>query len=309
MNEIKVCFDRYRLTSPPRKADINLISDRIGESIRHVSRENIKTFAHQVGSQGHAFCPATFKNGERLKENFNGMQFFPLEFGQGTTFEEVKAQADLYDMPVLFAYDMLSDTEHKKLGVVFLNNKPIPHPKIAEAMLHSFETIFPKADKSKSRDISNMLLGGTKLLYFDESIPTIGTSELLRTMTLRLRDEYGKTHYHRKVSEFSKKYGFGLNPKKLIDTNSVEEIIDIHNEYLDGNNSPDPFIQKTIHGEKLPNESDHLNHENSSSNSSGIEKSSNHLPFTENDLNKISSNCQLYQEFESGSMILSYFEA
>jgi len=274
-----------------------------------MNRNNIKTFAQQVGGMGHAFCPATFKHGERIRGNFAQMQFIATCFDEGTSFDDVKARADLYDLPILFAYEMPASVDQDKLNIVFLNNKSIPNPRVAEAMLHSIETIFPGVDRSTSRDVSNMFLGGNKLIYFDESIPEIGISELFRNMTICLKDRYGLTHYHRKIKEFSRLHGIGLNAKKLIDVSAVEDIVDMHNEYLNGKNSPNTSIYSSDHGEELPNKSDIINRNNHQTNSiGGNKKSRSRKPFRSEDINKIRSNCQLFQEFEAGSRTLDKVE-
>ena len=94
----------------------------------------VRKLAEKIGADGHTFCPATFKNGIRKKENFEQQQFFALDFdnkdqNKKVTFEEIKNRSDLYEMPVLFAYDTLSSKEHDKFKVVFLNDAAVSNRK------------------------------------------------------------------------------------------------------------------------------------------------------------------------------------
>ena len=112
MNEIKVSLDKKGFCIKPTAEDIPRISQRIGRNVRKLSPSDIRLFAEKIGSAGHTFCPATFKNGIRKKENFEQQQFFALDFdnkdqNKKVTFEEIKNRSDLYEMPVLFAYDTL----------------------------------------------------------------------------------------------------------------------------------------------------------------------------------------------------------
>lgn len=75
MNKIKVSLDKEKFCLKPIIKDIPRISQRIGRSVRELSPSDIRLFAEKIGSAGHTFCPATFKNGIRKKENFEQQQF------------------------------------------------------------------------------------------------------------------------------------------------------------------------------------------------------------------------------------------
>ena len=130
MNGIKVSLDEKGFSLKPTEKDIPRISRRIGRSVQELSSTDIRKLAEKIGADGHTFCPATFKNGIRKKENFEQQQFFALDFDnkdpdKKVSFEEIKNRADLYEMPVLFAYDTLSSKEHDKFRVVFLNDAAV----------------------------------------------------------------------------------------------------------------------------------------------------------------------------------------
>ena len=70
MDKIKVSLDEEGFRDKPKDEAIGKISSRIGASIKEVSCINMKKFALVVGRGGYTFCPATFKNGKRSKDNF-----------------------------------------------------------------------------------------------------------------------------------------------------------------------------------------------------------------------------------------------
>lgn len=128
----------------------------IADSAKMIKRDDIRTFVEQVGSKGHTFCPSTFKDGIKSREAFEQSQllvfyFDSLENGN-TSFEKIKARAEQYGFPVLFAYDIFSpyrlhsSATRKKFILVFLNDAPAYKLKEAEAMQKALMTIFPEAD-------------------------------------------------------------------------------------------------------------------------------------------------------------------
>ena len=52
MTVIKVSHDRHRYTSKPTGSDIASISNRIAGQAHSINRDNIKSFAQQVGENG-----------------------------------------------------------------------------------------------------------------------------------------------------------------------------------------------------------------------------------------------------------------
>ena len=80
MNSIRVCLDRISYYSKLEGKAIAQISDRIAQQTIPLTSETMRGFVGDVGLDGHTFCPATFKNGKRNKENFKQMQLFVLDF-------------------------------------------------------------------------------------------------------------------------------------------------------------------------------------------------------------------------------------
>lgn len=153
MNKIKVSFDNQSFLSKPSEEAVPGISKRIGRSPKQLRPNDIRAFALDVSLDGHTFCPATFKNGNRNKENYEQQQLFALDFDNKDpnkiiSFEEVKARAEHYELPILFAYDTFSSKNHDKFRVVFLNDNPLTDIRAAEMMLKGLTTIFPEADPS-----------------------------------------------------------------------------------------------------------------------------------------------------------------
>ena len=304
MNEIRVCLHRSRYRSKPNKSEINTIRNELAEAKRSISRDAIKSFVKMVGEEGRCFSPATFKtrfnDSSMSADNFIQLQLLVLDFCNGTMFEEVMGAAELYDLPILFAYEPFSDDY--RFRVVFLNDVPVTDLGIAAAMQRALMTIFPNADPV-SQKVLRLYLGGKKLLYFDPSIPEINIESLFRSMSFYLKDRDGDTNYKRKIIEFSRDTGIRLNRSNLLDVTIINRIYDCNNDI--DNNSPSTIILSNTIGEKL-SRSYQINLRDDSSSPSIIrERASIHRPYRSGDLKKIESICRLYQEFQSGTKILS----
>jgi hypothetical protein len=326
MLEFKVSLDRGGYTSKPNSYEVVSISDRIADQIKTFNSENIKTFVRQVTKEGHTFCPATFKNDandfektRKRKENFDQLQLLALDFDKGISFDEVKDRAERYDLPILFAYDTFTSRDHDKFRVAFLNDCPIENIKIAELMLKSLSTIFPEADPSSKSPVQ-MYYGSNKgLLYFDESLQTIDAESLIRNTTNYLEDKYGTNHYKQHIEKLAKDTGVALNDKKLLDVSVVHDIAETIGASHNGKNLPKSLYSREYFssilvefGRKFPNSKNSylkVNFGTIGTNNLGENKKTNyHLPFRASDLKTISSNCQLFKEFISGTKRLEHTE-
>ena len=333
MNGIKVSMDTVRFSKKPEKWDVANISNRIGSGSKYIDAANIKSFAKDVGGHGMSFAPASFKNNVRKVDTFEQIQLFALDFDNGTTLAEVQERARKYDLPMLFAYETLTSTNQNKFRVAFLNNTPIDDVKLAEINQHALMEIFPEADKS-CKDVARMYFGGKKLLYFDDSLPSVDTEMLLRNMTLFMMYRRGPTHYKTHIRKFANKHNIKLNKRGLLDIVPIDKFdgpleesrpgkVGVSNECENGKKSPKSFIIYTNHynkefGEILPNLANNkngfyycLNLSDGHQTTSGARqagKNSNHKDYRANDLQKIMSSCRLYQEFALGERRLHHGE-
>jgi hypothetical protein len=226
MSKIKMSLHRSSYHTKPSVHELKSIKSDLLESPREFNLGNIKSFARMVGGEGHTFSAATFKfdfsAATPKAENFEQQQLFTLDFGDKVKFGEIKEKAELYDLPVLFAYEPFSDD--KRIRVVFLNDTLVTDLWIAAAMQKALMTIFPET-APVSEKIFRACLGGRKLLYFDDSIPMINIESLFRGMSYSLKDRYGK-NYRRKIIEFSNNYGIRLNKHDLLDISIEDRLID-----------------------------------------------------------------------------------
>lgn len=329
MDKIKVSLDEEGFRDKPKDEAIGKISNRIGASIKEVSRINMKKFALVVGRGGYTFCPATFKDGKRSKDHFEQQQMFALDFdnkdpNRRVSLEEVKARAKKYDLPILFAYDTFSSTDHDKFRVVFLNDVSISHRRIVEAMQLALGTIFPEADKSCYTDSARMFFGGKGLIYYDDTIPTINVESIFRGLTYFLRDTTGN-HYKEKLSRFSRETGIALNKNGLLDvtmTDDPTEALGASLSAQDGKISPSPIINIPFNiiedGENFPKMFYRVNLNGSTNKSSvtpsvdrtdGVTKEyKNHGAYRSSVLSDMSRGCQLFGKFESGERDMSHDE-
>lgn len=240
------------------------------------------------------------------------------------SFEEVIARAKKYDLPILFAYDTFSSTDHDKFRMVFLNDVSIPHRRVAEAMQLALGTIFPEADPSCYRDVSKMYFGGKERLYHDDSIPTITIESLFRGLTYYLKDTTGN-HYRKKLSKFSRETGIALNKNGLLDvtmTDDPTESLGATPSTQDGKISPRPIINIPFNiitdGENFPTMFYRVNLSGSTSKSSvntpvsrtGVLNRGykNHGAYRSSVLSDMSRGCKLFKEFETGERDMSHDE-
>ena len=256
MDKIKVSLDEEGFRDKPKDEAIGKISSRIGASIKEVSRINMKKFALVVGRGGYTFCPATFKDGKRSKDHFEQQHMFALDFdnkdpARSISFEGVRARAKECDLPILFAYDTFSSTNHDRFRVVFLNDVSIPYRKLAEAMQLALGEIFPEADPTCIKDVSKMYFGGKECLYYDDRIPMIDIETLFRSFHYCIKKNYGEKHHKEKIQRFSKKTGISLTTKGLLNISTSDEpdepahlteVLGANCVTKDGGNSPSAII-------------------------------------------------------------------
>ena len=308
MKIIRISFDHRGYKSKPEDYEIGNISIRVGNNPILVDHNNVRKIINAIATKGHAFAPATFYEGLRKKDSFKQTQLFALDFDETLAFDKAIDRAKQYELPILFAYETLSSTNQNRFRIVFLNDISINKIKVAEIMQLALMTIYPEADK-KCKDVSRMYFGGKSLLYYDESYSFITIESLFRNMTLYLKDQYGFTHYRRKVAEFARITGIRLNEKGLLDVSIIDNFAEDYGNNQNGKNLPISSIILSTNVRKLPNESYQINFGDNHINSYGKKKKTNyHSKYRSEDLIKISSNCRLYQEFESGSRILHHQE-
>jgi hypothetical protein len=317
MNDIRISFDSVRYGSKPKETDAGGISNRVGKTVIHMNPNNIKKYLNYIGKDGHTFCPATFRGGNRNKDNFEQQQLLALDFDGGISFEDVKKRADHYDLPMLFAYDTFGSKDHDKFRVVFMNDVPIADRKAAEAVSKGLGAIFPEADASCYKDVSKMYYGGKEVLHYDDRLPVINIESLFRNMTHRLKEEFKINHYKDKISKFSDETGIKLNKNGLLDVTVTEDPTEIPGATLsdqNGKNSPTAIIyslNRIDDGEIFPTKYYCINFvDNNRTERSSVGKRNlkNHEPYRSSLLNDIEHSCSLFREFETGSRKLNHDE-
>lgn len=324
MNSIRVCLDRVSYYSKPEGNAIAQISERIARKSIRLTEDNIRGFVGDVGLDGHTFCPATFKNGKRNKENFEQMQVFVLDFDNDTpdkqiSFERVKERAEKYNLPIFFAYESFRSKNQDRFRVAFLNDVPIQSIRDAAVVQDALVTIFPECDKS-SNDISKMYFGGRKdnLLYFNKDVSQMNVVSAVTGMTSFLEERY-KNNYGRKVSEFIRKHNLRKNNKGMPDVSIANELPEPKNIAEttgvphDDKNSPTPTVEHYESliegvGENLSKKLYLIKYGNDTNISAKKKTSKNHDDFRSRDFPKLRSACQLFREFEIGSIRLSHDE-
>lgn len=329
MKSIKFSYDKQRLTAKPSGDEVRYISNRMARSCVELKEEELKEVIYNIGTKGCTFCPATFTNGKRNKENFEQQQFIALDFdnknpNEKISFAEVKDRADFLGLPILFAYDTLSSKEHDKYRVVFLNDVSVTDERVAEAMQLAMGAMFPEADASCYKDISKMYFGGMNLLYYDDQMPEINIESVFRNLACDMRRKYKQNHYKDYIARFAKKTGIALNKNGFLDVMSSDYLPETDNPTEDsgapqfikiGKNSPSVIIYEKNtniigNGEIFPKYYI-VNFEKGTRTSSvktPDEKSKNHKAYRSGVLQDMSKSCKLYDEFITGKRKLRHEE-
>ena len=324
MKKIQLCLDRASFLSKPTDYDAAQISKRIGKFPKQLYSSELRAIALDISLDGYTFCPATFKDNKRNKENFEQQQLFALDFDGGISFEAVKKRADYYELPILFAYDTFTSVNHNKFRVVFLNDVSITDRKAAEAMSRALGTIFPEADPSCYKDVSKMYYGGKAVLHNvsdddidNDRIPTIDIESLFRNLTRYLKTTHKVNHYKDRIARFSGETGIRLNRNGLLDVTVTDEPTEPTGASLsnqNGKNSPTAIIysiNRIAHGEIFPTKYYHVNFVDDSGTSEASVAGrplKNHDPYRSSILNDISRSCQLFREFEAGRIKVGHLE-
>lgn len=331
MKEIRVSFDSQKYQSKPSEAS-DVLSKRLARSPKLLKPDEIREFAFHVGQDGCTFSPATFSGGSKKKENFIQQQLFALDFdnkepGKKVSLDEIRERAESYDLPILFAYDTFSSTDHDKFRVVFLNDVSINDSRVAEAMQLAMGEMFPEADPSCYKDVSKMYFGGKELVYYDDRLPTTNIESIIRNYTCYTKTKYKDNHYKEHIRKFSTKTGIALTKNGLLDVTSSDYLPETDNptEYSgaiqlnkNGKNSPTAIIydKNNIYikedGEIFPNKYYVINFNNIDTRNSSVktpdEKSKNHKEYRSGVLKKIEEKCRLFHDFATGNKKLSHDE-
>ena len=229
MKKFKVSIHPEAFRNPPTIAEMKGIDGLIAKKIVVVDNEQFGKFMQMVGKKGYVFCPSTFKDRKKSRETFKQSQLFVLSFDnrndEQLTFKKIRDRAKYYGLPILFAYECRecwwTDTEREQFTIVFLNETPIYVLREAEAMQKALMMIFPEADKDCS--VLKLSRGGNKLLYSDESMPTINAEWLMMNLFLFLKDRYGKNS-GRKMAEYARATGVKLDNRNLPKISVIEDV-------------------------------------------------------------------------------------
>lgn len=327
MSKIKVSCDlSLTFNKKPNSMETAKITSQLPKHTLELNSNNLKEISRRIGEDGVPFCPATFINGSRKSENFEQLQFLALDFDNKNpdkklSFDEVKKRAQRYHIPLLFAYDTMSSTNHDRFRVVFLNDVSVPDKKAAEIMIDELFTIFPEADKS-CKDVSRLFYGGKHLLYFDDTVPEINIQSLTVGMCRYLQDRYGKANYKRKITEFNNRNGIVPNPRNMPSITMVDALPLMQKGaespvFKNDENSPESIIYTIIgFGEKSLNRyyTISLSDNTGDSVSEGPKGNSNnrnqcnHMEYRSSVIADLYKSCKLFNEFTSGSRVLSHME-
>jgi len=268
MKTIQVCCCKEKIISTLSDEEMEklkwsfILEEYDYNVIYNLTPEDIGIFAKLVGDKGYTFSPVTYKGviNDRvaIRRAFRQMQMFVLDFNKTISFDEVKRRCMEYELPILFAYEIMDSEDANRFRVVFLNDVSIKRIVVADIMIEALWTIFPESDKG-NKDVTRAYYGGKKLMYFNHEIPTINIELLIRNMCLYLKDRYGVTNYHRKIRSFSERTRLSLNSKGYLDV-SIQRYRRVRNESLvDDNISPNSIIYIMEIGDNLSFNNTHKN--------------------------------------------------
>jgi len=166
MYPIKCCFDKVSFYNKP-SSDIKPVTSKRISKCSYLINDSyeLKAFIEQVTVQDHTFCPATFNNKARRKDNFEQQQIIALDFDNSNpdkqvSLEEVHTRAYEYGLSIVAAYDTFSSKNHNKFRVIPINDVSITDIRVIEAMQLALGKIFPEADPTCINDVSKIYFGG-----------------------------------------------------------------------------------------------------------------------------------------------------
>ena len=300
MGTIKISLDKVQYKNKPEGGDIGRISNSIASNIEYVNIDNINDFAKRIGEMGCSWCPATFTNGRRTIETFEQMQFLVLDFDNGITFEKVKARAENYYLPIIFAYETFSSVNRNRFRAVFLNDISIPDERIMKMMLKALRTIFPESDRC-SEDIAHFYFGGKRLLYFDNNMPTIDIESLTMNMELYLKDTCGANNYGREIRKFANNTGLAMKSDTALDISIYHEGEDFECEDFSPNAIM--YIKRKREKSSMCYKISFADDSAVSQSNTSDAKNKKHKP-CQTPLKAVVSKCRLLNEFKSGALWL-----
>lgn len=207
---VEVTIDDREFKEKPRdRKEKEALFNRIAGERRKMEVEEV---AAAVGERGRTFCPAVFNGGKRTKDTFSQMQFFAVDFDDGTTYSEIRGRAAKYGLPVCFSYRTFSSSaEHEKFRLVFLHKCPVKERKAAEIMIGMLMKIFEGCDRNCS-DVSRAFYGGKGLI---ESGGGTFTADQLAVAVQRYMKDCEKSQYKRNLCTFAEKIGLAVNGSSL----------------------------------------------------------------------------------------------
>jgi len=180
MNDFQVQFTHIPIKSIPTEEELFRLKEDVINHTYNVGKNNIKSFTNFIGNDKKVFCPAMFNFdfytvGPNMAY-FKEIQLFALEF-DSVSFDEIKKRMTMYDIPPLFAYEAFDSVDENKFVIGILSSIPYTDINKAERVLDKLLTIFPEANPS-CKDLTNIYYGGKKLLYSDETIPSVDLESL-----------------------------------------------------------------------------------------------------------------------------------
>lgn len=313
MQEISISLDNVSYSEKPTGCEAAKINKRIANQVTTIKdTKDLKNFLKNVAENGYTFNPSTFSGGSMKEENFEQMQLMVLDFDGKISFDNVKARADQLNLPILSAYDTFSSTNHDRFRVVFLNDVSINNKIAAKIYKSSLLEIFPEADKA-DKSIAHMYYGGnSKLMYFDETVPTINLESTIRNMTYSMKNRHGDKHYKEAIRRFAKNNHIRLNNKGLPDI-SVSEFSTEHNGTFltkNGGNSPNTIICNTSNGRIPPFLTYIIHLEEERTGHCSVARTDNFCSreYRSDLLIDVEQKCQLFRDFKYGERKLHHSE-
>ena len=286
--KVKISIDRAALYSKPSENNVVRTRERTASNWTEIELEKL---ADLNGNKGHTVIPAHLQGGTKA-ENCTEMQILALDFDSGCTFSEIKNRCDSMGLNITYAYHTFSSTdEHEKFRVIFVLDVPEQDTFIIKVMLNMLIKIFPECD-TNCKDLCRMFFGGKELIYYDGNARI--AMEQMYVPFLEALDT--GTHYRRNLMQFASR----MNITMINDTLCMGRLRD--QEVIFGKKMDLPVIHITAESKNLPffiAEGCRL----LSGSTCKVKKSEKRkIKLTEG-----STNCQLYNDFVSGTE-LSYDE-
>jgi len=307
--EFEVMLDSIGFKRKPSKDESKGISKRLESSIKSIT---IGALAEKVGRNGFSMVPALLDGQGRKKENWVKQQLFLLDFDKGITLDEFDQRCEEIGIQPAFVYLTFSHTDMcHKFRAVFVLDHVVNDERMRNLVVRVLMKLFPQCDK-QCKDPTRIYFGG-KFVYRVNESNRINPFHIFDTcmdeMKLKNPSQFArnrKTFLNGIGVDFSGSE-FGLESYDEIDPQNGGFLYSSYIYKEQFKNSPFSLIVFenkifSINWNEISEDSSSKKKHQSQDRISPMQQyvPNSNTNLTEDDLETLKTNCQLFREFHDG---------